>query len=168
MKAAQKRPVLKIPLTRFEWLMEAVALLGLTGMLVLLAYHWPTLPDRLPHHFNAAGHPDAWGPKSLLLSLPAVPGVIYLALTILQRFPHVYNYVWPITPDNARAQYLLARQLLAVIKVIEVWTFSWILWCTIRTALGAASGLGPAFLPLSLMAIFGSLAAYLVRARQLR
>ena len=103
-----------------------------------------------------------------MLSLPAVPGVIYLALTILQRFPHVYNYVWPITPDNARVQYLLARQLLAVIKVIEVWTFSWILWCTIRTALGAASGLGPAFLPLSLVAIFGSLAAYLVRARQLR
>lgn len=168
MKTNPNRPVLRIPLTKIEWGMEAIALIGVVCAVALAAFHWPALPERLPHHFNAAGKPDAWGSKESMLALPAVALLLYAVLSVLSRFPHRYNYLWPITPENARAQYLLARQLLAAIKAVEVWTFAWILWGTIRTALGSAGGLGAAFLPLSLAAVFGALAVYFVRSYQLR
>jgi uncharacterized membrane protein len=148
--------------------MEGVALLGLVIMLLVTAGCWPLLPDRVPQHFDTAGRPDAWGPRGLLLTLPLVSAVLYLFLSALSLFPHWFNYVWPITQENARAQYLLARQLLVAMKAYVVWTFGWMLWATIRTALGRGSGLGAAFLPVDLVAVFAMLAVYLVHAYRSR
>lgn len=168
MKTKEPRPVLDIPRSGCEWAMETLALLAVVTTLALTIAYWGALSDRVPNHFGLSGRPDAWSPKGALLVLPVTAVVLYLGLTALSRFPHHFNYLWPITPENARAQYRLARQLLVNLKVVVVCTFGWILWGTIQTDLEIRSGLGPAFLPLMEAAILGVIGFYFVKARRVR
>jgi len=94
--------------------------------------------------------------------------VLYTGLTVLSRYPHIYNYAWPITLQNAATQYRLARQMVIVLKTEIVWIFAYLDWQTIQTALGRAQGLGQAFLPIFLFIIFGSLGFYLYKGFQAR
>ncbi len=164
MKETEKRPVLVIPRSGFEKAMESFALFGVVLTLTLTAWYWNRLPDQIPKHFGASGQPDAWGDKGLLLILPAISVVFYLGLSILSRYPQKFNYLSTITAENAPVQYLQARVLVVCLKAILVWTFGWILWGTIQTALGNGAGLGVAFLPLILISIFAVISFYLVRS----
>lgn len=81
-------------------------------------------------------------------------------LTIVSRYPHKFNYLWPITAQNAAEQYRLARSLLAWLKVEMIALFGFLEWVTIRTALKQGEGLGFLFLPVVLGLIFGTLGIY--------
>lgn len=162
------RPVLDLPRSSFEKTLDIFGALGLLFMIVMLAYYWSSLPERIPSHFGISGQPDAWNGKGLLLVLPSISAGLYIGLTILSRYPHIYNYAWPITPENAATQYRLARQMIIVFKTEIVWLFAYVIWQTIQTALGRAQGLGEAFLPIFLSTIFGTLILYLYKAYQAR
>lgn len=162
------RPRLALPLDPLDHLIEALALAGWLTLLALTVALWPTLPQRLPLHFDAAGRPDGWGARSSFLTLPILGTVLYAALTVVRRFPHAYNYPWPITAANAERQYRLARRMIAAIKAIAVWLFAGLLWGTAQVASGGAQGLNSAILPLTLLAFPITLTLYFVAARRAR
>ncbi|MCG3121548.1 MAG: hypothetical protein ALAOOOJD_04703 [bacterium] len=162
------RPVLNLPRSSFENSLEFLGAMGLLLMFIVIAQYWPSLPERIPSHFGVSGQPDAWSGKSMLLILPVIAAVLYAGLTVLSRYPHLYNYAWPITEANAAAQYRLAREMIIVLKTEIVWLFAYVNWQTIQTALGRAQGLGPAFLPIFLLIIFGSLGFYLYKGFRAR
>lgn len=168
MTSIKDRPALKIGRTAAERVAEVIALVGLAAMILVTAAHWPLLPERLPQHFDAAGRPDAWGSWGMLLTELLVTVGLYAVLTVLSFFPRWFNYLWPITPENARDQYRLARQLVVHLKVVVVWIFGYIAWGTIRTGMGRMAGLGAAFLPVSLILVFGLIVVYLVRSYRVR
>jgi uncharacterized membrane protein len=162
------RPVLQIPKSSLEIGLEAAAALGMLTMFYVTIKSWPLLPETIPHHFGASGKPDAWGSKWTLWLLPGISLVLYIGLTVLSRYPHIYNYPWPITEKNAAAQYHLARTLIAALKAEIVLIFAYLLQQAIQVALGKAEGLGIAFLPIFLILIFGTIGIYFVKANQAR
>lgn len=162
------RPVLDLPRNAFENALEFLGAMGLLFMFAMVAQYWSNLPERIPSHFGISGLPDAWSGKGTLLILPVLSVVLYGGLTVLSRYPHIYNYAWPITPKNAAAQYRFARQMIIVLKTELVWIFAYINWQTMQTALGRAQGLGPAFLPIFLLMVFGSVGFYLYKGFQTR
>jgi uncharacterized membrane protein len=171
METNQRRPVIKIPVTRTEIILEVIGLLGIMGILLFLSLNWARIPDTVPQHFGFSGKVDSWGSKGILIVLPVVMGAFYLLLTILGRFPHYFNYTVQITTENAAAQYLNARRLLCWLKFELVYIFSYIEFCTIRIAVGAdksSSGLGTAFLPIFLLAVFGTLGYFIYQSARLR
>jgi len=123
--------------------------LGLAGVLLLaglVVYRFPRLPDTVPTHFGADGLPDAFGSKYQLWILPAVGIVLFTGLSILARFPHVFNYPGKITPENAAEKYRMAAQLIRVLNVFLVFVFVYITFTAIRTAQGKQEGLGNFFI----------------------
>lgn len=162
------RPILELPYTPLDTLLEIVAGLGILGHVVILLKWWPVLPARVPTHFGLAGLPDAWGGKESLFILPAVGLFIYLLLTILSRFPHVYNYMCKLHEKNVEQQYRLARSLLLWMKTEIVWLFAYIEWMTILSALEQRLGLGAAFLPVTMAVIFGTIGIYIWLALRYR
>jgi uncharacterized membrane protein len=162
------RPVLQWPKSSLEIGLEAAAALGILTMLYVTIKSWPLLPETIPHHFGASGKPDAWGGKWTLWLLPGTSLVLYVGLTILSQYPHIYNYPWPITEQNAAAQYHLARTMLGALKAEIVLIFAYLQQQTIQVALGKAEGLGIAFLPIFLVLIFGTIGIYFVKAYQAR
>ncbi|MBI1882157.1 MAG: DUF1648 domain-containing protein, partial [Chloroflexi bacterium] len=150
------------------WALEAVAMGGILLSIGMLVLFWSSLPALVPTHFGVSGDVDAWGDKRTLLILPGVSLILYLTLTIASRFPHKFNYPWPITAQNAGEQYHLARSLLAWLKAETIILFAIIEWMTIRTALGQANGLGVVFLPFFMVVIFGTTGFYFYYAYQAR
>lgn len=155
------RPRIALEMTPLAWLAEAVALLLLILNLVLPLAYWSSLPERIPTHFGADGQPDGWSGKGFMLVLPAVFVLIYLVLSVLQRFPHAYNYVVKITPENAARQYRLAVGLIRSLKLFIGLMFGYITFQTIQVALDHAEGLGAAFLIVMLLGMFGTIGVYI-------
>ncbi|ACZ37661.1 DUF1648 domain-containing protein [Sphaerobacter thermophilus] len=156
----EQRPVLDLPRSSFEIVGELLALIGIIVTVAILLYAWPDLPDRVPTHFGVTGEPDSWGSKTSVLFPPLVMMALYAGLTILNRFPHIFNYPRVITEENAPRQYRLARTLMTWLKAELVWLFAFLEWSIVRTAQGESTGIGVVFLPVMLIVLFGTLGIY--------
>lgn len=157
-----------IPRSRLEIICEAVAAVVMISVFLYVIATWTSLPDKVPTHFNFAGEPDQWGGKASLLLLMGVTAVLYAGLSLLTRFPHIFNYPCTITDQNRRRQYLLARQMLTALKTELVLVFSFINWQTIAVARGAATDKTGWFTPVLLIVVFGTIGIYFRQACRYR
>jgi hypothetical protein len=160
----EERPRLKVKLSSRDKLFEAAGWLILAALWVLVGMHYSGLPDVIPVHFDLSGHADGFGSKVMLLSLPAVATLLFLGMTVLNRFPHVFNYPVPITETNARAQYTLATRMIRYYKCSIVFIFGLIAFKTIQLAHGHADRLGIWVLPLILALVFIPLIYFIAKA----
>jgi uncharacterized membrane protein len=164
MMVGKDHPVIKIKLTSVDWAIELIGLASLIMLIVLPLYYLPQLPERIPIHFNGAGAVNGYGSRSTVWSLPVTGVFIYLLLTVLSGFPHIYNYPFKITLQNAQVQYRLASRFMRILRTLILINFLYLTRQTITNALGKTSGLGKAFLPVFMITIFGSIIFYLVLA----
>jgi len=146
--------------------LEVLAYLGVVLLVGISAYYYPRLPETVPQHFNFKGEPDGWRGKGSLLIMPIIGVVLFTTLSVLSRFPHVFNYPWPITESNARRQYAISRQMLFAVKLALVVTFTYITWSMIGTALGSRNGMGPGFMIVETPLLIAIIGFYLFRAKQ--
>lgn len=165
MRPENTTPGIKVRLKTYDWIIEITGFLFAVALLALPFFYMRELPERIPIHFNGAGTPDGYGPRSSIFLLPGIGMVVYLLLTILSGFPNLYNYPVKITPENAVIQFTLASRFIRILKVLVLVLFFYICYQTINTALGLTSGLGKAFLPVFLLLIAGSTVIYFVLAR---
>jgi hypothetical protein len=159
-----KRPRLNIPRTQLEICCETIAAVSLVSLTVYLAAIWIKLPAQIPVHFNIMGQPDRWGSRDSIFSLFGVMAALYAGLSILQRFPHIYNYPFGLTPQNVYRQYQLARQLITLIKTEIVCFICLIQWGAVLAARKQSYSLGTWFIPVMLLAIAGAIVHYSVQA----
>jgi uncharacterized membrane protein len=163
------RPQVEPRYSPVDWLAEVVAAAGLIAGVILPVWYWSGLPEQVPSRFGASGQPTAWSPRGVVWLLPAATVVVYLLLTLIARIPpRYYNYPWRITEENAPRQHRIVRRFLCVLKAELVWLFTFLTWATIRVALGQVAGLGGAFLPVTLLVVFGTVVYYFVRAASAR
>jgi len=151
---------------------KALEAAGIAALAVLFwitysAFKGPErLPDRIPTHFDLAGNPNAWGSPSALLLLPGLAFVIYLAITLVSRFPSAFNFPVRVTPENRPRLEALALSMVTWLKMELVCLFLWIQSSTINSARHQTLGLSPMLLPASLAAVFGTIAWYFVAMRR--
>jgi uncharacterized membrane protein len=159
-----ERPKLKIGLNNFDWFAEIAAVASLIVLIVLPLMNFSSLPERIPVHFNSYGNADGYGSKTTLLILPATGVFIYVLMTVLAGYPHIFNYGVKITPENAEVQYRLATRMLRFLKTVILIMFTFISSQTIRLTAGKTEGLGKLFLPVFLIATFGIVIIYFVQS----
>jgi uncharacterized membrane protein len=159
-----QRPRLIIPHTQLEVYCEIIAAATLIGFAAYLAAIWTKLPAQIPVHFNIMGQPDRWGSRNTHFSLFGVMAALYIGISILQRFPQIYNYPFGLTPQNVYRQYQLARQLLTLIKTEIVCLFCLVQWETVLAARERSHALGIWLIPVMLLAILGAIVHYFVQA----
>ena len=141
----RERPKLKLELTTFDKTLEILGWISILAIWVLTITNYTNLPDTIPIHYNGAGQADGFGGKDNILTLPLIATILFVGLTILNKFPHVFNYPTNITADNALRQYTNATRL-------------------IRYLNGQTSGLGVWFLPLTLGLIFIPLTYFVIKS----
>ncbi|WP_163102319.1 DUF1648 domain-containing protein [Peribacillus alkalitolerans] len=156
-----EKPVLKIPKTKIEMLFDGLGIIAFLGSAVYVAQHWMGFPDIIPTHFGANGKPDDWGSKHTIWILTAIGMLIWVGLSILERFPHTYNYM-NLTPENIENQYKIGRLLVNSLKNGMIFLFSYIQWKIIQVIEGSAVGLGSWFLPILLLITFGTVFGFIV------
>jgi uncharacterized membrane protein len=165
----RSRPVLHLPRTQFEKLLEALTALGIIILIAMTVWGYFALPAVIPTHYGFSGAPNGYGGKGNLLTLPIVSICLAVLLTVLSRYPHIYNYPWPITAENAPRQYYLARLLLWWITLEMVWMLCGLQGLIIQSAQGYhAPDAILLLIPASVLVLFVTIILYIYIAARAR
>ena len=162
----EERPKIKLIPTTVDKLAELLGWIMLLAIWGLTITHYSTLPDTIPTHFNATGEADGFGSKASIIGLPVIATLLFIGLTVLNRYPHSFNYPTAITQDNALRLYTLATRMLRYLKLVLLVVFGGIGFMTVQHATGKAAGLGVWFLPLTLVLTFLPLIYFVVKSVQ--
>lgn len=118
------RPKIKLTLTPLDKWLEALAISGCIWLWTFCVRAYTILPEAIPTHFNFKGVADGYGSKATLFILPSIATAIYILMTYLNQYPHIFNYMVKITVDNAEQQYRSATRLLRGVKLFVIVLFS--------------------------------------------
>ena len=141
------RPKIKVPFEPVDIIVEVISMTALLLMIIYTIIEYKHLPDMIPTHFNAQGIADGFSDKSMIWGLPIIGVVIYVGLFILNKFPHVHNYMVNITEENAFKNYQFSTRIVRGVSVFTVVLFAYIQYTIIASAKGENITLGSWFLP---------------------
>ncbi|MBC7912505.1 MAG: DUF1648 domain-containing protein [Pyrinomonadaceae bacterium] len=130
----KNRPILKIPLTPTDKIIEGITLLILFFILSYTYYSYTSLPEIIPVHFNYEGRIDTHGHKSSIWGLPICSILLYLFMTIINRYPQFFNYPEEITDENAEDQYTMGTKIVRYLKLSVVVIFGILVFYIVRIA----------------------------------
>lgn len=163
----ENRPKLKMPRTFLENILDITAIVLFIASSANLIMQWSSMPRTVPTHFNGTGEPDGWGSKNHLWILLIVGFMMWVLLTILEKFPHVYNYLF-LTDENVDRQYKNARLMLNVIKNEVLFFFVYMSWISGEIANGKNESLSMWDLPIFIIILTASIAFFIVRSIKLK
>jgi len=158
------RPKIRIELTTADKAVEILGWFALLTIWIFTIASYSNLPDTIPIHYNGAGKADGFGSKINILILPFIATILFVGMTIANKFPHVFNYPTKITEENALRQYTNATRMMRYLKLVLVVLFSLIAFKTIQNTWGQSAGLGVWFLPLTMGLIFIPLTCFIIKS----
>ncbi|MDH7600975.1 MAG: DUF1648 domain-containing protein [Armatimonadota bacterium] len=162
------QPKIKVEPTPTDQVVEVAAALGAALSITKLLLNWHRVPAMVPTRFDFGGKAVQWGSKNNLLFLCGMIVVFYLVFTILNRFPHTFNYPVPITEENAERQYTIVTRGLRWLKLELVWAYGYLLSATMQVSIDHSLRLSPWFTPVFLGAVFITLSVMLVMSYKAR
>ena len=158
------KPKINPPLKTIDILIEALAAICLIYMVTQLIVEYAGLEDKVPINFDGSGIPNSWGSKSALLIFPIVAIVLYAGMTVLNRFPHLFNYPVTINEQNAEKQYQYAKTLISALKFTTIGLFLYIQLQTINVSKEMQVGLDTHFLIVLIIGLFIPIVVYFIIA----
>ena len=102
------------------------------GTLLFVAMYYPSIPDRIPIHYDMHGQCDAMGDKSNLFIVLAIMVGGYILLGLISRYPHRFNYPFEVKESNKLQVYSAAAAMVKALRLVFMLTFACI---TVFTAL---------------------------------
>ena len=144
----------------FEAIVSLASIIGVAAYLILA---WNTIPDRIPMHYNAAGEINRWGDKSGLIVLPIISVILYGMITLIERFPQIWNTGVRVTDENRTQVYRLLKNLIACVKMMVLLVFGGL---TVLSSLSL--NLPIWFLLVFVVLLFGTIAFFIVKLTRLR
>lgn len=159
-----QRPKLQIILTTPDRIIEAAGWVCLAALWVMTIIVYGNLPETIPTHFGVSGEADDYGSKMTLFILPVIGTLSFVGLTVLNYYPHAFNYPVDITAENAQAQYTNATRMMRYMKLSMVFIFSVLVFMIYKAAITGTESLGVWFLPVMLGIVLIPLGYFTIKA----
>ena len=105
----------------FVEIFSITALLFVGYMLII---YYSELPNTVPSHYNICGEADAYSHKWVIFIVPFLMIITYIALSILQRKPHIFNYPIQVTDENRDGLYKVGVEMVVVSKMLVMLMFA--------------------------------------------
>ena len=151
----------------YDKILEIVAIAALlVGFYPLLYYNSIDSNAVLPTHYNIIGEIDGWGDRSILWTMALIGLTFYIGLSVLQKFPKIYNYPCKVTEQNSHHLYRLGVQLIRQMKVLLVLIFSYANNSIDRVAIGKTIGPDGFIVSMFLLLMLLLLTIYIVKMMQ--
>ena len=147
---------MKIKKNKYDIIINFLSLLCLVGTVVFLIISWKTIPAEIPGHYNAAGEVDKVTDKSSLIVLLIVGWIIFIGLSVVEKFPQIWNTGVQVTEQNKEKIYRILKNMIGTIKLLVALMFSYL---TLYSATGKSLPL--LFTPVFLILMFGSIALFI-------
>lgn len=146
---------------RTTWYHRIVNILCVLMIFCTFAYlfwKWNSLPAKVPMHYDGAGNVDGYGGKWSVWLLPVFSLLMYGGITLLERYPGVWNTSVTITEQNKVRVYRTLKDMIMTSKLSVVGIFSFLgTYTTFGTALGIW------FLPVSMAVVFVPIIFFMIR-----
>lgn len=123
-------------------------------------------PVRIPVHFDAAGQANGWAAWGMLWMQPAIAAGIYLLMTMVGHFSSTFNFRMSVRPSGRRALEAIALRMISWLKAETLFLFAWIQYQTIQFARRGQGTLSPAFMPVMMLIVFGTIAWHIAALRR--
>ena len=149
---------IKIKRNALDVVETIVSLVSLVGVVVYLILMWSRIPAQVPAHYNAAGEVNRWGSRSGLILLPIISWLLYGLITLIERYPQVWNTGVTVTEQNRERVYRTLKNMIAVIKMLVL-----LLFTSMTVISSLALNLPIWYIGVFLLAVFGSVAFFLVQ-----
>ena len=154
---------MKIEKNLLDKITSSICWILLIGTALFLIVYWNQIPDQIPGHYNASGQIDKITDKNSLFFLYGIEWLLFVILSVVTKFPMLWNTGITITVDNKEQAYRILKDMLGVLKCIVIGIFSFL---TIYSTTG--NNLPSLFLVISLLSVFGSMAISILRLMKLR
>jgi len=110
-------PLVKTQITKAGYILETTSALALIATWIISVVAYNLLPDNVPIHYGMNGKADNWGSKINIFVIPFISMVLIFGISILNKFPHKFNYPVKVTDENAQKLYFKGTQAMRIIKV---------------------------------------------------
>ncbi len=107
----------KIKWTNMDIIIEIIGQLLLFSLWLFVLSNYADIPEKIPVHYSGL-KADAYGHKSSIFIILGLVTLLYIGISILERFPHLYNYPVTITKQNIVKMYTLGTRMLRAIKIV--------------------------------------------------
>ena len=115
--------------------------LALLTTFFVAGFHYGSLPEKIPIHFNVRGEADSHGAKSTLWIVPVLALFMCVGLAQLsRRLPKM-------KPNIDERELRITRSVLAILSLLLALSFSYITIRMVLVAITGSGGLGSWFLP---------------------
>jgi uncharacterized membrane protein len=115
----EQRPALNLQRSPLEKSLHGLGALCLLATVAYTGLHYGSLPDTIPTHFNVKNEVDGYGPRYVLIALPAIFLAVGALLWFISDQPHKFNYINKITPENAEREYRKGSFVLALMNALS-------------------------------------------------
>jgi uncharacterized membrane protein len=109
-----------IILKRIRIITSAFCAVLILGFIIFLVLSWKNIPETVATHFNASGAADAYGSKRSLIMEPVLMVIFFLVLSLVERFPSLWNMPVKLTAENRERQLMIAALMLGIMKVLVI------------------------------------------------
>lgn len=150
--------------TPYDWGVEIMSILGLLGAFVpVLFYEKLDKEILIPIHYNMYGEVDGWGDSSNLIIQSLIALVLYLVFTVLERYYKKFNYVVPVTEQNADSLYRVGVQMMRHTKLVMLFLFAAVNNASFLTAIGNSYEVYDTIITIILSASILTVIVYMVK-----
>ncbi len=132
----QKLLKIELKLSKFDLCLEIIGWFLFIVFWIWILIEYFRIPETIPTHFNLQGEIDSYGSKSSLFLLPAFSTFIFILLSWINKYPHIFNYPVKITEENAETQYRIATRLMRIMKITIQTSFLLIFFIVIQSING--------------------------------
>jgi uncharacterized membrane protein len=156
-------PVVYSPIDKFLDILTWVVVIIKWGY---VSYFYSIIPSQIPIHFNSVGQADAYGNKVNLWILILVSTVLCIAMTVLNRYPHLFNYPTKVTEEHKHKLYAYATRMIRWLRLNVCCIFGYIIYQTIAIAQGEImeESLGLWLLPVFLFMIAFPIGYFIIKS----
>jgi uncharacterized membrane protein len=145
---SNSRPRIKVQFETIDIIIEFISITLLIAMWCYCVINYMDLPDTVATHFDGVGKPDGYGSKLTIWIIPIISTAIYLGLLILNKYPHMHNYMVNINSENVLKNYRFSTRTLRVTNLLCALLMTYITYMIVESALGKQFNLGAWFVPI--------------------
>ena len=144
--------------TTFSKITNLISLLSVVGIVLYVIITWKNIPDMIPGHYNIVGEIDKYSSKNSIWILIVVQILLFTMMSVLERFPNIWNTGVKITEENQERVYTNLRNMQTYLKMMIMIYFSYMTFQSI-----CGGNLHSMSIFIFLVLVFGGMAIFLVK-----
>lgn len=148
MQKSEFRPVIYLKKSKTDHLLEVCTFVTLAFAWILALYTFKKSPEVVATHFDLHGNVDGYGSRFIFFIMPILSSLLAPLLFVINRYPHKFNYLETITPQNVEKLYRNGTRLIRILNLVLVLLLTSIQIFIIKSAI--TQNLSKFFLPVIL------------------